>query len=1049
MPEATSLPDWDNPELVGRNKEQPHATLFPFADAASARTGERDTSPFVKLLNGAWAFHLAPSPAAAPQGFEAPAFADAAWDRIPVPSNWQMLGYDQPIYTNVRYPIPVEDYPHVPYDDNPTGSYRTRFTIPDGWAGRQVFLVFDGVDSACHVWLNGQMVGYSTDSRTPAEFNITRYLQAGENTLAVRVYRWSSGTWLEDQDFWRLSGIFRDVFLVSTPAVHVRDAFVVTDLDAAHRHATVRITAKVRSYSGALPAGYCVQAMLYDAEGKPLWDTPLGGAVPAAADGEAVVTLAQAVADPHKWTAETPYLYALVLSLVDASGKTVEAQKVGVGFRSVAIKNGRLLVNGVPVLLRGVNRHESDPDTGHYVTRESMLRDILLMKQNNINTVRTSHYPDAPLWYDLCDQYGLYLVDEANIESHGLGDRAAEEPIWRAAFLDRGKNMVERDKNHPSVIIWSLGNESGNGPNHPAMTEWMHAYDKTRPVHYERCFDAPHTDIVSVMYPRLADPVIARAEPGRRRKSFIELAEDPHETRPLFMCEYAHAMGNSPGNLKEYWDVIESHRRCIGGCVWEWTDHSVRQHTADGEPYFTYGGDFGEKTHDSNFCIDGMVWPDREPHPCVAEYKKVIEPVRVTAVDLGKRTVMIENRYDFLSLDHLVARWTVTADGRVRQSGELALPALPARARTKLKVPWRGIRPRPGVDYWLDLSFHLKNDTLWAKAGHEVARSQFQLPVGLPGPKLSSVTMPPLALTETAERVYIVGADWEMIFDKASGAISEWQRAGKDVVKKGPLVNLWRAPTDNDRNLWGEERMALHWRAAGLDRLRQTVTSVTARRTSAQSVEVAVAARLAAPGLSSGFDIAYTYTLLGSGDVLLDTSLTPQGDLPPLPRFGVQMTLPGAYKRFTWYGRGPHESYDDRKESATVGVYAGTVDEQYVPYIYPQENGNKTDVRWAALTGAGGVGLLVVGEPLLNVSAHHYTTTDLEKATHRHLLKRRRDITLSIDLRQCGLGSASCGPGPLPEYVIWPKPMSFRVRLRPLTGRRPSPAELSKQQIVP
>lgn len=1048
MSSPTSLPDWDKPELVGRNKEQPHATLFPFASAAQALAGERDDSPYVKLLNGRWAFHLAPSPAAAPQGFESPAFADGDWDRIAVPSNWQMVGYDQPIYTNVRYPIPVENYPHVPYDDNPTGSYRTRFTMPDDWAGRQVFLVFDGVDSACHVWVNGQMVGYSTDSRTPAEFNITRYVKPGENTLAVRVYRWSSGTWLEDQDFWRLSGIFRDVFLVSAPAVHLRDAWVVTDFDAAYRDATVSITAKVRNYAGALPAGYRLEAMLHDADGKALWAKPLAAAVAASAEGESVVTLAQSVANPRKWTAETPDLYTMVFTLVDAAGTTIEAEKVTFGFRTVAIKDGQLLVNGTPILLRGVNRHEMDPDTGHYVTRESMLRDILLMKQNNINTVRTSHYPDAPLWYDLCDRYGLYLVDEANIESHGLGDRAAEEPIWRTAFLDRGTNMVERDKNHPSVIIWSLGNESGNGPNHPAMTEWMHAYDKTRPVHYERCFDAPHTDIVSLMYPRLADPVITSKVSRGRRKSFIELAEDPAEKRPLFMCEYGHAMGNSPGNLKEYWDVIESHQRCIGGCVWEWTDHSVRQYAADGTSYFTYGGDFGEKTHDSNFCIDGMVWPDREPHPCVAEYKKVLQPVRVSAVDLGKRTVRIENRYDVRTLEHLAARWTITADGRVLQSGELALPALAARAAATVKVPWRAIRPRPGVDYWLDLSFHLKSDTLWAKAGHEVARAQFQVPASAPRPTLAKSTMPPVTMTQTDESVYIVGADWDIIVDKRSGVISEWQKAGKAVVKTGPLANLWRAPTDNDRNLWGEEQMAVHWREAGFDRLRQTVAGVTVAAVSPCEVQVTVTARLAAPGHSNGFSLVQVYTILGSGDVLLDTSLTPQGELPPLPRFGLQMTLPGAYNLVTWYGRGPHESYDDRKESAMVGVYSGTVDEQYVPYIYPQENGNKTDVRWAAFTGVGGAGLLVVGQPLVNVSAHHFTTKDLEEATHRHLLKRRRDITLSIDDRQCGLGSASCGPGPLPDYVIWPKPMSFRVRLRPLSARRPSPAEISKLDIA-
>ena len=1045
MPGESTLPDWDNPELVSRNREPAHATLIPFADAQSALAGERTASPYFRLLNGTWKFRYAPSPAAAPPDLRRPDLDDRGWDDIQVPGNWQLQGYDRPIYVNVQYPIPVEDYPRVPRDDNPTGSYRTRFTLPEGWAGCQVFLVFDGVDSAGHVWLNGHPVGYSTDSRLPAEFNVTRYLQRGENVLAVRVYRWSSGTWLEDQDFWRLSGIFRDVYLMATPPVHVRDFTVVTELDGAYRHGTVRLSARVRDYTGPLAPGYRLEAALYDGEGQPVGATP-SLPVPPAAGGETTLELALAVRSPRKWSAEDPYLYTLLLTLKDPAGQVLEVERAGVGFRRVEIRDGRLWINGVPVRLRGVNRHEHDPDRGHTVTEESMLADIRLMKQHNINAVRTSHYPNVPLWYDLCDRYGLYLIDEANLESHGLWGEPAQDPAWRAAFLERGSRMVERDKNHPSVIIWSLGNESGYGPNHDAMAEWIHQHDPTRPVHYESAFDAPLVDMVSVMYPRLAEPPQPLRSGGKARKNLIELAEDPQERRPLLMCEYAHAMGNSPGNLAEYWEVIEAHERCIGGFVWDWVDQGLRQRTPDGRPWYAYGGDFGEERHDGDFCINGMVWPDRTPHPCLWEYKKVLEPVRVYPLDLSVGLVEVENRYDFSDLSHLALAWTLSADGRLLKRGKLRTPRLRPGQRARLRVPFRMPPLEPGAEYWLGLSFTLAQDAPWAPAGHQVAWAQFRLPFGLPGPALRVEEMPPVAMDEHADRIVLRGADWALTFDRSSGHIAAWEHRGRPILRQGPCANLWRAPTDNDLNTWGEERLALRWREAGLDRLRERLQAVEVKRLSLQAVRIQVRSRLVAPRRKAAFDLAYTYTVLGSGDLFLDTRLTPQGSLPPLPRFGLQMVVPGAFNTLTWFGRGPVEAYPDRKQGAPVGLYRGSVDEQYVPYIFPQENGNKADVRWAALTGRGGVGLLVVGDDLLNVSAHHFTTRDLERARHTYELRRRRDITFNVDHRQSGLGSASCGPGPLPQYLVWPEPMGFRLRLRALSGRRPAAGELARYQ---
>lgn len=1028
MPCESPLPDWDNPAVFGRNKEPGHATLVPYADAPSALEGA--PSPYIRLLSGTWKFRYAPNPAAAPAGLPRPDLDDTSWDDIAVPGNWQLQGYDRPIYVNMQYPIDVEQYPRVPHEDNPTGSYRTRFQVPSEWAGRQVFLVFDGVDSACHVWLNGHEVGYSQDSRLPAEFNITPYLREGDNVLAVRVYRWSDGTWLEDQDYWRLSGIFRDVYLMATPPVHLRDFAAVTDLDAACRDAVLRVTARVRHYTGCLAAGYRVEAMLYDGERRPLWSDPIWAMVPEG-EAEAAVELAAPVANPRKWSAEDPYLYTLLLTLRDGGGRVLEVERCHVGFRKVEIRDGRLWINGVPVRLRGVNRHEHDPERGHAVTVDSMVQDIRLMKQFNINAVRTSHYPNDPRWYDLCDRYGLYLIDEANVETHGLFGEPANDPAWRPAFVDRVARMVERDKNHPSVIIWSLGNESGYGPNHDAMAAWVRAHDPTRPIHYEAAFDAPVVDMVSVMYPRLAPPF--SGDGGRRKgKYLIELAEHPAETRPLLMCEFAHAMGNSPGNLKEYWEVVEAHPRCIGGFVWDWVDQGIRQRTPDGRDWYAYGGDFGEARHDGDFCINGMVWPDRTPHPCLWEYKKVLEPVRVRPVDAAAGLVEVENRYDFSDLSHLTLAWALTADGRTLEQGTLPAPGLQPGQRATVRLPLRAPQPEPGVEHRLELSFALAHDTPWAEAGHVVAWEQIDLPLHAPRQVVPIAGLPELQMQERAGQLLLQGADWALTFDLRRGHIAAWERGGRALLKAGPRVNLWRAPTDNDLNTSGEEHMALRWRQAGLDRLRERVQRVETVRLSAQAVRITVRSQLRAPGHAAGFDVETAYTVLGSGDVLIDTALDPQGELPPLPRVGLQMVVPGRYNTFTWYGRGPHESYPDRKVGAPVGLYRGSVDEQYVPYIFPQENGNKADVRWASLTARGGEGLLVAGETLLNVGALHHTTRDLERAAHTHELTRRRDITLSVDYRQCGLGSASCGPGPLPQYLVWPEPMRFRVRLRAL-----------------
>ena len=709
-------PEWDNPAITTIGVEPPRATMMIYPDAATARTFDPARSPWMLSLNGDWKFRGVLRPADRPTDFHRPSYDDSGWRTMPVPGVWQMHGFDIPIYTNWLYPFPQDrnKMPSPPYDFNPVGSYRRTFTVPHTWKGRTVYLHFAGVDSCFYVWVNGQFIGYHEDSRTPAEFNITKVLKPGLNTLAVQVYRFGDGAYLEDQDMWWLSGIYRDVYLMATPAVHIRDFGVRTEFDQDYRDARLHLQVNLHNYGAAPVMGHAVVAKLLDAEGQVVFEAPVSSGVPMSQDSEVEMYFHRTIAQPRQWSAESPYLYTLLLSVHAPDGTLVEVVSGRVGFRQVEIKDGRLWINGVPVLLKGVNRHEFDPDRGRAITEESMIQDIRLMKQFNINAVRTSHYPNHPRWYDLCDEYGLYLIDEANVETHGVWDKLTRDPLWRDAFVDRAARMVQRDKNHPSVIIWSLGNESGYGPNHDAMAEWIRAHDRTRPIHYESAGHAAVVDMVSVMYPRI--------------DKLVELATRPGETRPLVMCEYAHSMGNSTGNLKEYWDVIRAHKRLIGGFIWDWVDQGIRQRTADGEEWFAYGGDFGDQPNDGNFCLNGLISPDREPHPGLWEYKKILEPVTVEPVNLATGEVKITNRRDFTDLSDLAISWEVTADGQAVQSGTLPSLSLRPGESAIVRVPLAPIAPQPATDYWLMIRFALAAPTRYAPAGHEVAWAQFALP---------------------------------------------------------------------------------------------------------------------------------------------------------------------------------------------------------------------------------------------------------------------------------------------------------------------------------
>jgi beta-galactosidase len=1018
-----TTPDWENPEVIGINKESGHCTLIPYSDNRTALEVDRTASPFYKSLNGKWKFHWVRKPADRPIDFYKYEYDVSSWREIPVPSNWQMHGYGIPIYLNMRHPFPPNP-PYISHDYNPVGSYRRQFTISDGWKERQIFLHFDGVKSAFYVWVNGRRIGYSEDSMTPAEFNITKYLKANENVLAVEVYRWSDGSYLEDQDMWRLSGIYRNVYLFAAPQVHIRDFFVRTDLDDNYSDATLMVRPKIVNYSRQNLNGWTIEAQLYDREHKAVLSKPMTRDVRSIIGeeypqrGNVKFALLEAkIKNPHKWSAETPYLYTFVLTLKNNNGQVIEAESCRIGFREVEIKDGQLLVNGKPVKLFGVNRHEHDPDHGRAIPVSRMIQDIKILKQHNINAVRTSHYPDDPKWYDLCDEYGIYLIDEANLESHDLKGYLSNVATWHNAFVERAVRMVERDKNHPSVIFWSLGNETGCGPNHAAMSGWIKDYDPTRPIHYEGAWGRPkdpyYVDVISRMYARIPE--------------IIRIATDPVDVRPMVLCEYAHAMGNSVGNLKEYWDAIRSQKRLIGGFIWDWADQGLRKKSSDGKEFWAYGGDFGDKPNDGNFCCNGLVQPDRKANPSLYEVKKVYQRIHVQSVDILAGKFRVKNEYDFLNLDFTDIHWELSADGHIVQEGTLPKLSVGPDAEGDLLIPFKKPKVQPGSEYWLKITFSLASDSSWAKRGHIVAWDQFRIPFDVPPAPIADLnTMPELTLKETGQKITVTGQGFELTFGKGSGALESFVFMKKQLIASPLVPNFWRVPIDNDNGNRMPRRLGV-WRNAGPNR---TIKTVKAEQRKPQVVRVTTEASIPV-GTNSTYKTIYT--VYGNGDIVIDVTLTPEGDkLPDLPRLGMQMTMPGRFNTLSWLGRGPHETYWDRKTSGAHGFYSGPVNEHIHTYVRPQENGNKSDVRWVSLTNRDGAGLIAVGMPTIDVSAWPYTMQDLEKARHIHELPQRDTITMNLDYKQMGVGGDdSWGARTHPEYTLPAKTYRYSFRLTP------------------
>lgn len=999
---------WQRPKVYETNRVKPHANVVPVDEKYSTS------------LDGEWDFNWVENLDQAPKLTD-----EIEWVKVNVPHCWEMDGYGNPVYVGEGYPF-VPAPPRVPVEGNHVGTYRKTFEVPEYWAGNEVYIVFDGVCSAFYVTVNGVEVGYGQGSRTEVEFRVTKHVKEGENELKAQVLRWSDGVYLEDQDMWQMSGVHRGVYLYAVPGVSIRDYYVRIKFDEGFEDADLLVTVNLESLHTKAAGGYSVELTLRDG------DAVVSNAEEKAVEWwmrESIIEFSLPVTKPKQWNHETPNLYDLELTL-RKEGEAVHRVARRIGFRQVDIVDGQILVNGVPILFNGVNRHEHHPVTGKTVSRESMIQDIKLIKQFNFNAVRNSHYPNDPEWYSLCDEYGLYVVDEANIETDGIAkirailprQEPANDPEWLPAMTDRVVRMVERAKNHPCVVMWSLGNEAGNGPNFEACAGWVHYRDPTRPVHYEGVIDhwnkmSEYVDVLSVMYPAVDDDT--RFRRGKHHWPPLPyMADFEGEERPLIACEYAHAMGNGPGSFKEYWDMFREKRRLCGGFVWDWVDQGLLQHTPNGEPYFAYGGEWGDPRTAGSFCLNGLVYPDRRVKPSLYEVKKVCQPVYVEAENLEKGILRVTNRRYFTGLGDMSVSYTIELDGVAVRSGDLPVLETPPGNHELVQVDLDELK-RSG-EYWLNVYFKTREATQWGEAGHLVAWEQFRLNPNYVTDKESVESIPEMA--ESSDSYTVSAMNSKVTVNKATGTMT-LSVNGDEVIHRGPTVSLWRAPTDNDiRNMVPE------WRKHGLDTLEATVTKVLSEPTGG-GTQVIVQGYLEAEEQRNEFTVGYL--LRGDGSVKVTASVETAPDYEWLPRVGVQMRLPEELDQVEWFGRGPHENYSDRNVGAAVGRYRASVDELFVPYIVPQENGNRTDTRWLEI-GNGSRGLKVTGEGVFEFSAHRYDIDDLERAEHLHELERKPYVVLNIDHRQAGLGSASCGPDTLFKYRVPSGSYTWSFTIEPL-----------------
>lgn len=1012
-------PMWLDERKSEENRLPMHASFFSFENESLAEANDWQQSANYLSLNGDWKFKWAENAEKLPANFESPNFDDSSWKTFKVPGNWEVNGYGYPIYLNIGYEfnnLMKPNPPLVPMDFNPTAIYRREINISDNWTGKQIILHIGAAKSTLQVWVNGKYTGYGEDSKLPSEFDITPYIKPGKNLIALKIMRWSDATYLEDQDFWRMSGITRDCYLTAKNLVHLQDIQLTPDLDNAYENAILYTTLKLNK-----PAAVNAAVELSD-----------GGKVIASQKvsfvNEAVKAIAMNVQKPKLWTAETPNLYQAIIKLFDENGKIIEVIPQRVGFREVEIRNGHLLVNGKPILIKGVNRHETDPITGQTISKESMLRDIKLMKQFNINAVRNSHYPTSEYWYQLCDEYGIYVVDEANIESHGMGyditKTLANKPSWEKAHLLRVQRMYERDKNHPSIIIWSMGNEAGNGYNFYQCYNWLKERDKTRPIQYERAvangktFSAEwNTDIINPMYPT-PENMIAYAE------------EHQHPDRPFIMCEYAHAMGNSLGNFKDYWDIIRGNKHAFqGGFIWDFVDQGLLKVTSKGDTIYTYGGDYGPEDvpSDKNFMCNGIFAPSRIPNPHAWEMKKVYQDIHTNLISI--KSIQVSNEKFFTDLSDVSLSWELIVDGIRKQRGEIARLTVPPQHKQIIALPLR--IPRNG-EVFLNVEYRQKTDRPLVEKGHLLASEQLVIREK-ENSTLAVSRDGKLKVDDNSSSYSITSSSAAIRFNKTTGLLEQYQIKGQNLLESGFVLkpNFWRAPTDNDMGANLQLRLK-DWKLAPAN------MKLNDLKVNEEQGLAVVNALYEMPDVSAKLNI--TYIINASGEILVKQSMTADKEAKEqvLPRFGMQWILPGGFEQIEYYGRGPHENYWDRNYSSPVGIYKQTVNEQFYPYVRPQETGNKTDVRWFKILNEGGSGIAIQADTLLSMSALHYFDNDLDDGDqkdqrHSGELHPQVQTQLNIDYKQMGLGSVnSWGAWPLEKYRLPYQDYSYSFKITPI-----------------
>ncbi|MHB0755494.1 beta-galactosidase, LacZ type [Polaribacter sp. M15] len=1055
--------DWENPQVNQINKLPARATFYTFENSEQAILGDREQSKYYKTLNGDWKFKYVAKPADASNDFQKTSFNSTKWDIIDVPSNWEMRGYGTPIYTNSTYPF-YNDFPNINHHDNPVGHYIKTFTLNESWNNRDVILHFGGVSSAYYVWVNGKFVGYSEDTRLPSEFDITKLVKTGENKIAVKVYRWADGSYLEAQDHWRLSGIEREVYLQSVPKVRLADFNVRTDLDDDYKDAVLKIRPKIeinlpKKYKAPIGKfgntdlksvvdNWTLTSTLIDADGNKIGNETITqfskiiGEFYPQRDNVPFGLIQQKVQNPKKWSADVPYLYTLLLEVKNAKGESIQHTSTKVGFREVKIDDrGRFLVNGNPVKMIGVNRHDHHQTEGKALSRADLEQDVKLLKQFNFNAVRTSHYPNDPYFYDLCDKYGLYVMDEANLETHGVRGKLANVPNWANAYLERAIRMVERDKNHPSIVMWSLGNESGMGPNHAAMAAWIKEYDPTRYIHYEGAQGVPTNKLYKQNYfnkgignptdPKWVDMLSRMYATPSELQSLINNTNN-FDQRPVVLCEYAHSMGNSTGNMKQYWDVIYKNDRALGGYIWDWIDQGLLTKDKNGNEFLAYGGDFGDKPNDGSFCINGIIASNRTPKPATYECKKVNQPVVISAIDAKNGLFKIVNRHHALDLSRYNLSFEMIQNGVSITKGNInSLSTKPFQSE-QFKVDFKSPKLVAGAEYFINIKGTLKEKTLWAPADYLVFEEQFRLDYKIAAVKNMSSNSK-LIVTENSNIIKVTNRKITLQVDKKTGYITSYNSKGIEVLSSPLKLNFWRAETENDEAYRKAKKLQkeLNWIKAE-ERFKASKVHIVTNEQG--KIVIAVDGSIANPKTT----ISLKYTVLGNGSVKVNYHSIIDASAPNPPRIGMQFDIANSYKNLTYYGRGPQPNYADRNFGAHVGLYSGNAFTISYMYVYPEEYGNHTDTRWFKLQDNQSKGILVKGEDNISFSVLPYSIYNLQNAKHTNELIERDVLSVQVDLIQQGVGGDdtwSKSAAPHNKYLIKPGAYAYSFYLVPFTSK--------------